>query len=141
MKQLNLMLTIARITFCITFALMKNKETIREIFNKAVLVIILVASFNLSFHVKETEAIETYANSSIYLDDQEFLLLPFGQQEATAPLLQLVSTASITLPEWQAADQWIPLVKTTAKLQYFYRQNINNLKEYPIVVLVRKLRI
>lgn len=120
---------------------MRERITIKEIANKALLVILLVSAFNLSFHVSEPKLLEKYCSSTSFIDEQEFTLLPFKQQETTASSLQVVSTGFLYLPEWQVIDKWVPLVKTVARHELFYKLNLNGFKEYPFIVLVRKLRI
>lgn len=120
---------------------MKKEVTIREVLNKVVFCFLLTAAFNLSFHVSENKPLDKLGNSSAYIDEQEFTFLPFRQQEATAPNIQIVTTGFISLPEWQVVDHWISVDKPFERLELFYRQNANSFKEYPFIVLVRKLRI
>lgn len=120
---------------------MNKKITIREVLNKVVFCILLTAAFNLSFHVTEHKPLDKLGNSSAYIDEQEFTFLPFRQQEATAPSMQIVTTGFISLPEWQVVDHWAPVIKSFERLELFYRQNVHCFKEYPFIVLVRKLRI
>ena len=112
---------------------------LNKIIQRIILLTLFAAALNLSFHANVPTKIQEILSSHAYIDEQEFIFIPFGEKETTNTSQPVSLIQTLSFPSFN--NHLNLLQKSKFTMELFYRLNLNAFKEYPFIVFVRKLRI
>ncbi len=108
-------------------------------FKRIVLLILLASSLNLSVQatMPDINQESQYIQSSF--SEPDFFLLPFGERESGHTFQSLINIPTLQFTSVSNGTSLLNPCKT--EMELYHRQYSQTHKDYPFIVIVRKLRI
>ncbi len=106
---------------------------------RIILLIIIASSLNLSVQATRPDIKQESKHSQSSFSEPDFFLLPFGERESNHNIQPPVSGAALQFSS--VLNSVALLNQCQTGMELYHRQYSKTFRDYPFIVIVRKLRI